>query len=299
MSELPSFNTIRYRKYSTEHSDLPRLKDWQVFSNLAFGLFSLVILVDLVGMMLKSFRILNNLGTFVWFLSVSIVVAFIVAVSRRRNRNRLVAAADARVVRQAFAPRARISIIGSVESLEDRLNLDGIMFEPETFNVALIFGSLSDPEKSIRYLINLPGVLFITPLIHLSTLVSVSVPVSWHMLYAIATITLLTLPILEVIRRFIRRSYIRVSPGRLEIIDYRLLRSGVTEYVHVDLRTARIAINLIDGWIVISRPRDEAVHIPLLAFHNERGRLVDCILEAAMAEQLPPPLAVEELSGHI
>ncbi len=299
MSEQPSFNTIRYRKYSTEHSDLPRLKDWQVLSNLAFGLFSLVILIDLVGMMLKTFRMLNNLGTFVWFLSVSIVVALIIALNRRRNRKRLVTAADARVVRQAFAPRARISIIGSVESLEDRLNLDGIMFEPEIYSASLIFGSLSDPEKSMRYLINLPGVLFFTPMSQLFVILNAAVPASWHILYGGAILLCFTVPILEVIRRFIRRSYIRVSPGRLEIIDYRLLRSGVTEYVHVDLRTARIAINLIDGWIVISRPRDEAVHIPLLAFRKDRDRLVDCILEAAMAAQLPPPLAVEELSGQI
>lgn len=89
-------------------------------------------------------------------------------------------------------------------------------------------------------------------------------------------------------------TYIRVVPGRLDIIRYRALSKRVADAVHIDLRRARILVDVRKGYAKISGEKRHV--IPLFLVLGSR-RFAYHLFLGALSSHTPPPMSDEELIG--
>lgn len=89
-------------------------------------------------------------------------------------------------------------------------------------------------------------------------------------------------------------TYIRVVPGRLDIIRYRALSKRVADAVHIDLRRARILVDVRKGYAKMSGEKRHV--IPLFLVLGSR-RFAYHLFLGALSSHTPPPMSDEELIG--
>lgn len=95
-------------------------------------------------------------------------------------------------------------------------------------------------------------------------------------------------------------TYLRVSPGRLDIIRYRFLGIGKPTTHTYDLRRARVHVSLMSMSVHIEPPSDEswkAIFIQLNQWGPPNEHLARAILEAARWEGDLQPLPDDQLIG--
>jgi hypothetical protein len=88
-------------------------------------------------------------------------------------------------------------------------------------------------------------------------------------------------------------TYLRVVPGRADILRYRFLGRAVAAVAKIDLRTGRVEFDLRDGSLYAGNGR---VGIPVSAIHSTKAA-GHAVLLAAASSHTAPPLPDDELVG--
>lgn len=90
-------------------------------------------------------------------------------------------------------------------------------------------------------------------------------------------------------------TYVRVVPGRLDVLHYALSRSPIIE--RVDLRASRLVVDLT-RWGVTIRPVGDAEPLVFsIAFVRGRARLAHALFLAALSPHTAPPIEPDVLAG--
>lgn len=86
-------------------------------------------------------------------------------------------------------------------------------------------------------------------------------------------------------------AYLRISPGRADILRYGPLGAGLPTLSTLDLRTARVAIDIQAGFITIEPPGADPFHIQVWSALPNRAAIAKALFEAArwQGDHLPLP----------
>jgi len=96
---------------------------------------------------------------------------------------------------------------------------------------------------------------------------------------------------------FLWPTYLRVSPGRLDVFQYGLLGSGAPKVTTLDLRSARVMVDLPARQIIVEHADGSRRVVSFGAWTPRPLELTRLVLQAARWRHDLPELSTDELSG--
>jgi len=292
-------NMIAYCRSEETDRTLRRIPDWYVFF-LVFSIpYCLLFFIDLSGLITGVFRlnIYYMLPEVIFPFATLFALAF--TWTKRRKRIMLQMRSDALATRIERPFFAKVCVVGATSKLEDRVDLHADFFEPVIFDVSILYRSFSEPQKAMNYHLSLPVFLFFLPIGQ--AYIWFGNPFGGYigLILRLSIITVLLVQIFVIVYSFIEKRYIRISPGQLELISYRLFRSGTTAYRAINLRESNILIDTINGWVKLKPDDQDDFYIPLLALGSKAQKFSQTIIRASISAQSPRDLSVNNLSGAV
>ena len=192
---------------------------------------------------------------------------------RWRGRHLAVAAEEDRIV--CLGGPARVCTVGPLED---------IPFEPKFFNASHVFRG----NRLQRYATWAVGATLCVGaiLIHVKS-ESLQSSAGARLLGALgmSLVTSLLMGIVLLIERWMFRVYLRIAPGKLDILRYRFLGNEVGETESFDLTRARVIVDADNGVVGIT-DGDRHVNITYDAIRHKRF-VPYCILLAAISTHMP------------
>lgn len=96
---------------------------------------------------------------------------------------------------------------------------------------------------------------------------------------------------------FLWPTYYRVVPGRLDIMKFPMIRTGMAQVERVNLREPRVSADAASGAIRLEHPDGKRSYIQFLGTPASRMEFAKAVAEAAISPHTSPPLPDDELVG--
>jgi len=244
-----------------------------------------------IAVFIIGFVILSLLGVTMiaaFFISATPICIFVVGCEylNRRRKHRFIASRDIGLPLDPPAD-ARLVCIGDPRTWSDLTNFENEAFEPIIVRGG--FGVWPATGRFATSIATLAGffvfiALFITTVKRAPSMAGGLIIVSISISVAAAQAT----------RAFLWPIYLRLVPGRLDVMHFSAFGRKVRKLERVPLREAKILVNLIDRYAIIDADKRHELSLLLMP---EYKAFAHTLFLAAISTYTPPPLPDDDLLG--